>query len=160
MTVIDKGTLAKYRLHVLSGIGQRDCLFLSGIIKILRGLHFFDGVSSKMKIFQYRSSIGICRQVCFYQIPFTVDFRTVSSYNIRSRIDVINSALLPAVLIAEGYALFRHISSGQNLSFLVNGQLAKLFLIRHRDRGGLVCYQVHIIGRSIQAVSGRSRNLF
>ena len=113
-----------------------------------------------MEIFQHGGSVGICGQVRFYQIAFTVNFSAVSRYNIGSRIDVINSALLPAVLIAEGYTLFRHICSSQNLSFLVNRQFTKLFLIRYCNRSNLVGYQVHVIRRSIQAVSGWCRNLF
>ena len=113
-----------------------------------------------MEIFQHGGSLGICGKVRFNQIPFTVDFRTIGGHNIRSRIDVINSALLPATLIAEDHAIFRHICPGQHLSFLINGQFAKLLLIRHCNRSDLVYYQVHVIRRSVQTVSGWSRNLF
>ena len=112
-----------------------------------------------MEIFQHGCSVGICGQVCFYQIAFTVNFRAISGYNVRPGIDVIDSSLLPAVLITERDTLRCYIRSGQHFPFFVNRQFAELFLIRYSDRGCLVRHQIYIIRRGIQAVSGWSRNL-
>ena len=155
-----EGTLAEYSFHVRSGIRQCYRLFLPGIIEILRGLHFFNDIGSKMEVFQHCGSAGICSQVRFYQIPFTVDFRSIGCYNICSRIDVIHSALLPAAFITEGYTIICYIRSGQHFPFFIDGQFPKLLLIWNCNRSRLVCHQVHVIRRSIQAVSGWSRDLF
>ena len=155
-----EGTLAEYRLHVLSGIGKCHGFFFTGIVKVLRGLHFTDHISPQVQIFKNRRTIIVRRQVPFHKIAFTVDLCTIGRYNIFSGIDVINSAFLTAVFVTERHSFFCHICTGQNLAFFVNGQFSHLLLIRYCNRSRIICNQFYIITCRIQPVSFRSLNFF
>ena len=160
LSVIGKSCFWENHLYILSGIGQCNFLFFSGIIKILRCLCFTHKVSSKMQVFKNHCTIRICSQVSVYQITLLVNLSTVCGINILSGINIIDSSFLSTVLIPECHSGVCHIRSSQNLSLFINRQFSQLFLIGNGCCCCLICHQLYIISSGIDTVSFRSCNLF
>ena len=160
LTLIVKSHISKHNFFILSGISQCHCLFLAPIIEVVWCFCFFYHISSEMEILQSNRAILTCCQIFLHQITFAVHFCTISSYDIRSGIHVINSIFLSAVLILEYSSIFTDFCSGKHLSFFVNSKLCKLLHIRYCCCGCLVCYQIHIVGSGIDAIAIWCCNFF
>ena len=160
LSVIRKSCFRKYHFYILSCISKFYCLFFPCIIKTGRSLYFLYNICTKMQIFKNYSTIGICCQILLYQITFTVNFCTISSCNIRSGINIINSTFLSAFFISECCSVFCHLCTCENFTLFIYSKLSKLFFIRNSYRSRLADFQLHIVGCSINTITAWCSNLF
>ena len=113
-----------------------------------------------MQIFQCNRTILTSCQVFFDQIAFAVNLSSISSYDISSCINIVNSVFLSSVLIMECSTILIHICSNKHLSFFIDGKLCHLFFIFHCNRWSLSCDKFYICCCCIYNISLWCCNFF
>ena len=98
-----------------------------------------------METTQSSAAVITCCQPFFHKGAFFIHGSPIGSHNIRTCIDIINSAFLFLLCISEGNAIFRHRCARQHLAVFINRKVPKLFLVCHSFRGSFPRNKVNII---------------